>query len=226
MFLPDVFKALRRRWWIFSCGLAMTLIAGYVAAQPPTMYRAVEVFAVRPPQTPEIPNQLTGLRPSVATFSAGVAQRLSSPSGRDQLRHAGVAGTYVLTPRNSGTRQTPEYLIASVQVTTTEVDEQSAIRSMAIVTAAFVRELDELQDEWDVAAGERIGITMLAEPTATRLPRSRIRALGGSLLLGAGLSIAAALWLDELLARRRRRRPGGGPTPVARNPVSAGSPVS
>lgn len=214
MFLPDVLRALRRRWWVLACGLAVTLAAGYVAAQPPTMYRAVEVFAVRPPQTPDIPNQLTGLRPSVATFSAGVAQRLTSPSGKSQLRRAGVVGPYVLTPRNSGTRQTPEYLIASVQVTTTEPDEETALRSMATVTAAFVRELDELQDEWDVAAGERISITLLAEPTATRLPHSRIRALGGSLLLGTALSLAAALWLDELLVRRRRRPGTTTPAPV------------
>jgi hypothetical protein len=158
----------------------------------------------------------------VATFSAGVAQRLSSPSGRAQLRQAGVIGPYVLTPRNSGTRQTPEYLIASVQATTTEADEQTALRSLATVTAAFTRELDELQNEWNVAAGERISITMLAEPTATRLPHSRVRALGGSLLLGTGLSIAAALWLDEFLSRRRRR--SGARTATAAL-VTAGSPA-
>ena len=205
MYLRDVFQSLRRRWWILACGLLITLIAGYFAAQPPTMYRAVEVFAVRPPQTPDIPNQLAGLRPSVATFSAGVAQRLSSPSGRGDLRNEGVTGPYVLTPRNSGTRQTPEYLIASVQVTTTEADEATALRSLATVTEAFRRELNKLQDEWNVSANERITITMLAEPSATQLPHSRVRALGGSLLLGGGISVAAALWLDEFLVRRRRR---------------------
>jgi hypothetical protein len=222
VFLPDVIQALRRRWWILICGVLITVAAGYWAAQPPTLYRAVEVFAVRPPQTPDIPNQLASLRPSVATFSAGVAKRLSSPSGRAELGRAGVIGPYVLTPRNSGTRQTPEYLIASVQVTTTEGDEISALRSLATVTAAFTRELNALQDEWNVAAGERITITMLAEPTANKLPNSRIRALAGSVLLGAVLSVTVALWLDEFLIRRRRMADEETPSEGA-EPAPAGS---
>jgi uncharacterized protein involved in exopolysaccharide biosynthesis len=219
MFLPDVFRAITRRWWVLACGFLITLGAGYWAAQPPVAYRAVEVFAVRPPQTPDIPNQLASLRPSVATFSAGVAQRLTSSSSRDDLRAAGVHGPYVLTPRNSGTRQTPEYLIASVQVTVTEPDEQSALRSMATITAAFTRELNALQDAWNVAARERITITMLAEPTANKLPNSRTRALAGTLLLGTGLSVAVALWLDEILARRRR--PTGFIAPSPQAPAAA-----
>jgi hypothetical protein len=221
MFLPDVLRALGRRWWVLACGVLLTLGAGYWAAHPPVAYRAVEVFAVRPPQTPDIPNQLASLRPSVATFSAGVAQRLSSPSGRAQLRAAGVRGTYVLTPRNSGTRQTPEYLIASVQATVTEPDEQTALSSLSTITAAFNRELNELQDEWNVAADERITITMLAEPNATKLASSRIRALAGTLLLGTGLSVGAALWLDEFLARRRR--PAGSGVPAPGVPAAAGA---
>jgi hypothetical protein len=208
---------------VLVCGVLITAATGYWAAQPPTLYRAVEVFAVRPPQTPDIPNQLASLRPSVATFSAGVAKRLSSPSGRGELRQAGVTGPYVLMPRNSGTRQTPEYLIASVQVTTTEGDEASALRSMATVTAAFTRELNALQDEWNVAAGERITITMLAEPTANKLPNSRVRALLGSALLGGALSVTVALWLDEFLTRRRRAADGAS-RPEVREPTSAGSP--
>lgn len=205
MYLSDVLRALGRRWWIIVCGLLVTVGTGYYwAAQPPTFYRAVEVFAVRPPQTPDIPNQLVGLRPSVATFSASVAKRLSSPSGQAELRRAGVSGPYVLTPRNSGTRQTPEYLIASVQITATEPDEASALRSLSAVTAAFTRELDALQTEWNVASRERITITMLAEPTATKLPNSRVRALAGTALLGGLISVAVALWLDEVLVRRRR----------------------
>ncbi|WP_436531140.1 hypothetical protein [Actinoplanes sp. HUAS TT8] len=206
MNLPEVLQVFRRRWWILLGGFLVTaLVAWFWAARPPTVYRATEVFAVQPPQTPDIRNQLAVLRPSVATFSAGVAQRLSSPSGKEDLRRAGVTGTYVLTPRNSGTRQTPEYLISSVQVTATEADEASALRSLATVTAAFTRELGQLQDASNIAAGERITITMLAAPDAVKLPNSRVRALGGSLLLGGGLSLAAAMWADEFLLRRRRR---------------------
>lgn len=216
MFLSDVLRLLRRRWLILLCGLIVTAGVAMWAGNPPPSYRATEIFVVEPPRTPTIPNQLTGLRPSVAMTAAGVARRLSSHSERARLRRAGVSGSYALAPRNSGTRQTPEYLIASVQVTVTEPDEAAAMRSLAVITEAFAHELNALQDQWNVAAEERFTISMLAEPHAERLPSSKARAIAGASMLGAICSVALAAGYDRSWRRRRSAAEAtSGPRPTA-----------
>ncbi len=202
MNLTDVLAALGRRWLVMLIGLVLTGAAGLWAADPPPRYEAFEVFAVLPPRLPDIPNQLTGLRPSLAVTGAVVAERLMSGSGRDQLRKAGVTGSYSLAPRNSGTVQTPEYLIAWVMAKASGPDEQTALRSLNTIIQAFADELVRLQDEWNVAQIERITIGVLAAPSAALIPHSSSRALGGTGLIGLILTITVALWWDWLARRR------------------------
>src|SRR5918999_882475 len=98
---------MRRQWLIMLIGLILTGGVGLWAAVLPPRYEAFEVFAILPPQLPNIPNQLTGLRPSLAVTGAVVAQRLMSGSGRAQLRRAGAAGQYTPFPRNHGPQGIP-----------------------------------------------------------------------------------------------------------------------
>ncbi|WP_117210354.1 hypothetical protein [Allorhizocola rhizosphaerae] len=218
MYLTEVLAALRRRWVIMLIGLGLTAGVGLWAADPPPRYEAFEVFAILPPQLPNIPNQLTGLRPSLAVTGAVVAQRLMSGSGRAQLRRAGVNGAYSLAPRNSGTVQTPEYLIAWVMAKANGPDEQTALRELDIIIQVFADELVRLQEEWDVAQAERITIGVLAAPSAALIPHSSIRALAGTGLAGFILTTTVALLWD----RRRVNSPQPvGPDRFAPGPTRA-----
>ncbi len=205
MYLTELLAALRRQWIIMLVGLGLTAGVGLWAADPPPRYEAFEVFAILPPQLPNIPNQLTGLRPSLAVTGAVVAQRLMSGSGRTQLRNAGVTSNYSLAPRNSGTVQTPEYLIAWVMAKASGPDERTAMRALDTIISVFADELVRLQDERNVAQAERITIGVLAAPSASLVPHSKTRALAGTGLAGFIITTTVALFWDRSARRRRLR---------------------
>jgi hypothetical protein len=133
-----------------------------------------------------------------------VAKRLKNPTGQAQLKARGVAGDYDVVPRNSGTVQTPAYIIPSLQAQVTTHDQASALRSVDILVQAFRDELTTIQDELDVAANQRITVEVLAPAGAYRQLPSKIRALAGVGLSGLAGSILLSLWYDQLLRRRAR----------------------
>lgn len=199
----EVIEALRRRWPVIVVGVVLTGLFGWLTAHPQQTYKAVTVIALQPPQTPQHPNRLTDLRPSVALTAAMLTRRLKSPSGDAQLRQAGVRGGYEIAPRNSGTTQTPAYAIPSVEVSVTSADRAAALRSVQVLVTAFDDELNSLQKEWGVALTDRISVVVLAPPTALVLLPVKSRALLGSTLLGAIITVASAFWMDRYAAHRR-----------------------
>ncbi|MFR9780513.1 hypothetical protein ACL02O_31240 [Micromonospora sp. MS34] len=211
--MPDLFAVLRRRWYLVVVGILVTALAALGAKQVTPRYLASEVVVMQPPVSPYAPNPMTGLYPSISITGAAVAQRLSAPDAEARLRAAGVTGPYAFQPRNTGTNQEPRYVIGSMTVTTIASDEESGLRALAALRAAFEQELTRLQDRWRVARQLRITIAVLVPPSATLLPHSSSRALAGAGLLGMVATLAVTLWADELLARRRRSRP--------RQPVAA-----
>jgi hypothetical protein len=212
-------RALRRRWLVLLVGMVATALVGLVVTHPRPTYNGSEVFAIQPPATPRVPNQLTGLGPSLALTGAAVARRLKSPARLAELRRQGMSDEYDVVPRNSGTTQNPSYWIPSIQILVTGHDEAQVLRSVATLFTAFQADLEALQDEWGVATSQRITTTVLAPPSAARLWPRKSRALAGVGLLGAAGSVAVALWCEEVLGRRRGQATGtaaAGTRPAAR----------
>jgi hypothetical protein len=205
MSVSDVLASLGRRWLLVSLCLALTAVGVVLASDVQPVYRATQVFVLQPPQTADAPNQLKGIYPSLAITGHAIGERLSTPAARAHYREAGVTGDYAFIPRNTGTVQTPSYQISSMMVTATGVDETSALRSLALLSADFHRELGAMQDEWDVAPSWRITTTTLVPPSAVALPNSRKRAVLGTALLGTIVSLVIPVWFDRSVARRRGR---------------------
>ncbi|MGS2617009.1 hypothetical protein ACVCAH_21160 [Micromonospora sp. LZ34] len=206
MYLPDLFAALRRRWYLLVIGLVVTAVAGVGATQVAPRYLASEVVVMQPPVSAYAPNPMTGLYPSISITGAAVAKRLSTPDAEAGFRAAGVTGPYAFQPRNTGTNQEPRYVIGSMTVTTIASDEESGLRALAILTDALEQELKRLQDRWKVAGHLRITIAVLVPASATLQPHSPSRALAGSGLLGTIATLAGTLWTDEFLRWRGKRR--------------------
>lgn len=204
MSLREVLGILRHRWRVSAIVLALTLGAGWLVAHPTPTYVAKEVFAVQPPASPQLPNQLNNFRPSLAITAAMVAKRLNNPGGQAQMKARGVVGNYELVPRNSGTVQNPAYIIPSIEAQVTAGDRGGALHSVAILVDAFRDELAAIQDELDVASNQRIALEVLAPASAHLLLPSKVRALAAVGLLGLAGSILLSLWYDQL--RRRGRR--------------------
>ncbi len=197
----EVVQALLRRWPIWLTVLIVTSVAGWFVAHPTPTFTATEIVAVQPPATPQMPNKLTDIRPSLAITSAVIARRLKSPSGEQQLRKLGVVGEYDLLPRNSGTTQNPAYVIPSIQIMVTTHDADAAMHSVDLVLRTFASELVALQDEWAVAKGQRLSIAVLAPAAVQPLVRSRTRALAAAGLIGLAAAVIASLWGDRFARR-------------------------
>jgi hypothetical protein len=204
MYMNDVLRALSRRWYIVLLGVVLTAGLGYQATRVTPIYLASEVLVVKYPVSPDAPNPLTGLYPSVAVTAAAVATSLRTPAFEEQFRRAGVTGTYEFAPRNTGTNQEPRYIISSLTVTNTTDSEEGALHSLRILTAAYIDKLKELQDRWNVRQDLRFTVSTLVLPGVVELSHSSQRALIGSALLGGLGTLAVPLWADEFLERRRR----------------------
>jgi hypothetical protein len=211
----EVAEALLRRWYVLLLALALTAAGAYKVLHTAPQYQSSAVVVLKPPVTGNQPNQLTNLQPPLATLSYGVIQQLESPTGLEELRSAGVGGSYQLIPRNSGTSATPRYLIPSVQVQAQRAGAAEADRAVRRVIEVYTRHVTDLQTAQGVAPGARISASVLVEPSAAPVRGTRSRALAGTALLGGISGILGALWCDRYALRRSTRK-GDSRRPVRR----------
>lgn len=112
----ELVRALRRRWYVLVVAAVLAAAGAWQVLHPTRTYLSTAIVVLKPPVTDTQPNQLANLQPPLAAVSYAAVQQLDSPAGADELRTAGVHGTYRLIPRNSGTSVTPRYLIPSLQI--------------------------------------------------------------------------------------------------------------
>ncbi|MDW4906536.1 hypothetical protein RB628_14625 [Streptomyces sp. ADMS] len=216
----DVAEALLRRWYVLVLALLLTAVAACPVLRPAPQYLSSAVVVLKPPVTGNQPNQLTNLQPPLATLSYGVVQQLESPTGREELRSAGVRGKYRLIPRNSGTSATPAYLIPSLQVQARGADPAGTDTAVRRIIDVYAGRVADIQEAQGVSARARISASVLVAPSAAQVQGTKSRALAGTALLGATAAILSALWFDQYALRRRngkdaspdpRHDPGGIP---------------
>ncbi|MER6029964.1 hypothetical protein [Streptomyces sp. NPDC001851] len=212
----NVADALLRRWYVVVVALLLTAAGAYHVVRPAPRYTGSAVVVLEPPVTRNQPNQLTNLQPPLAVVSYAVIQQLRSPAGTEELRAAGVRGSYRLVPRNSGTSATPRYLIPSLQVQSQASGADAAVAAVRRVIGVYTRHVDQLQSAQGVPAGSRITASVLTSPSAARVRGDKSRGLVGMALLGAAAGVLGALWFDRIVRGRRRVAPGrhAGPVPV------------
>ncbi|MEU1460517.1 hypothetical protein ABZ467_07460 [Streptomyces sp. NPDC005727] len=213
----NVADALLRRWYVVLVALLLTAAAAYQVVRPAPQYTGSAVVVLKPPVTRNQPNQLTNLQPPLALVSYGVVQQLESPTGEEELRAAGVQGTYRLVPRNSGTSATPRYLIPSLQIQSQAGGPDAAVTAVRRIIDVYTRHVDAMQSAQRVPSGSRITASVLTSPSAAEVRGDRIRGLAGTGLLGMAGGVLGALWLDRYVMSRREAAPGrhAGPVPAA-----------
>lgn len=205
----EVVRALARRWYVLLVALAVTAAGAYHELKPPPLFRSSAVVVLKPPVTGNQPNQFANLQPPLAVVSHAVVEQLQSPSGRAELRAAGVTGAYRLLPRNSGTSVTPAYLIPSLQVQADQAVPAAADAAVRTVVRVYTEHVNRLQDAQHVAAASRMSVDVLVPPNAVRVTGTKSRALAGVALAGLVGGTLCALWTDRFLKGRATDRTGG-----------------
>ncbi|MFZ3474665.1 hypothetical protein ACODT3_02745 [Streptomyces sp. 4.24] len=222
----ELFRTLRRRWYVLVLAAALAAAGALQVLRPTQTYVSTAIVVLKPPVTGNQPNQLANLQPPLAAVSYAAVQQLDSPDGEAELRAAGVAGKYRMTPRNSGTSVTPRYLIPSLQVQAEHINPVVADRSVLKVVEVYTKHLSDMQAEQRIPAAARMSVTLLVPPTSVAQTGTKSRGLAGTALLALVGGVACTLWTDQLLTRRSRRRresADAGPqeTPEGRVPAAA-----
>jgi capsular polysaccharide biosynthesis protein len=215
----NIADALLRRWYVLVAALLVTMAGAYYVLRPTPEYVGSAVVVLKPPVTQNQPNQLANLQPPLAAVSYSVVQQLQSPAGAKELRAAGVAGTYHLVPRNSGTSATPRYLIPSLQVQSQASTPEAAVTTVRRIIDVYTRHVEEIQTAQGVGPEARITATVLTSPSAAQIQGDKMRGLAGVALTGLAWGVLGALWLDRYLMGRRRA-PGGRRRQPAALPVA------
>ncbi len=214
----EVVRALLARWYVLLLAAVLTAAGAYHVLRPERQFVSSAVVVVKPPVTGSQPNQFANLQPPLASVSYAVVQQLRSPAGRAELAAAGLRGDFTLTPRNSGTSVTPQYLIPSLQIQAQRADADAADEAVRTVISGYEAHVAALQDRQQVPTASRMSVDLLVPPNSTPVTGTRSRALTGVALTGAVGGVLAALWTDRLL---RRRTPRGRARREARQPLPA-----
>ncbi|WP_314250247.1 Wzz/FepE/Etk N-terminal domain-containing protein [Streptomyces kutzneri] len=202
----ELIRALRRRWYVLIVAAVLAAAGAVQVLHPTQTYLSTAIVVLKPPVTDNQPNQLANLQPPLAAVSYAAVQQLDSPEGAEELRAAGVRGTYRLIPRNSGTSVTPRYLIPSLQVQAEQADAVAADTAVRKIIEIYTKHLTDMQTQQGVPDSARMSVTLLVPPTAVVQAGNKSRGLAGTALLSGVGGVVAALWTDRLLTRRSRRR--------------------
>jgi hypothetical protein len=212
MTLVQALRALGRRWYVVLVGAMLTAAAALAATQVGGVYTArTEVRFVPPVGWAVAGNTFTDSAASLVGFARLVEQTMTDGVGgqvfaapETPLYGSGARDAAMIYVPNFGGQWAPNYnqpeiVVDVVGASPGEVDER--VRAL---TARVAEVVDERQDEMGVAADQRI--TTYANPAVPEVSyagANRTRALAGIAILGAGLSVAAALVTDRVLRRRQ-----------------------
>lgn len=203
MKFADILSALRRRWYLVVPGLVLAAAATFGAwtlAGDDYQRTATQVLLPGASSVPEDGNPYLYIG-GLGQAADIVVRALSSPNVLDPVvrAHPGTDVTVERDPSTSG----PVFVITVLAPT--DRDAEAAVDSLVATTATV---LDELQDEQDISARDRITVMPIFvddESVVDRKNRLMITAFvaAGSVVIVLALS---ALADGIVLSRARRRR--------------------
>lgn len=213
----ELVVVVRRRWYVLAMVLLCTVVSAYVVHKRQISYEACDVLFVTAPPTHLNPNIYTNEAGSLDTMTGLVTRALMSSATQQQVRSAGVVGTYDAEMTNTGSNENPLFGEPSLQICSTATAPDMALRTTGAATRQYQAILRERQLEQNVPSKLLIGVSIVASPFAQPLYGRPSQALLGVGLIGLIAGFAVTLWSDPVLARRRLQR-------INRAKVAAGTP--
>ncbi len=227
MTIWDLIALARRRWPITAAGALATLLAAvYLVLLPGVYYSQVDVI-ILPPRGEEGTNAFLSGTSSLISIAGAVASVVGSPQrggvdvpGQASLPGVGVTDGYSVRLPNIGGQWAVNY-------DGPNIDVQAVGSSPAEVKGYMnnaVRDINAQLLAWQVAQGvppANMVRTQLSPPIPVieRGSGSRLRTLAAVTLLGVGITLTGAAYVDR---RSLRRSTSGGPT---RRHASRGRPA-
>ncbi|MBE8470394.1 YveK family protein [Streptomyces justiciae] len=213
MDLAEIFRVMRRRWYVLLPGLLLTagLVFGVTRVVHVT-YQSQSTVVLLNSQKATLAydgNPFLSTQTSLTGMADSLARNLNSDDSLRELKSRGAKGTF--EAKLADNAQGP-----LLWLTVTGTDKASVLSSDKILTAYAKERLEEFQQDQSVASKAMIRMTTIVAPQ-TPVAQTKTRLEYMIMAGGAGLvlSLVAVFYVE---ARRRPRQPDA---PAEEEPESA-----
>ncbi|SOE07333.1 chain length determinant protein [Streptomyces sp. Ag109_G2-15] len=209
MDLAEIFRVMRRRWYVLLPGLLLTagLIVG-VTVLVPVNYQSQSTVVLLNSQKATLAydgNPFLSTQTSLTGMADSLARNLNSDDSLRELKSRGAKGTFAAKLADNA--QGP-----LMWLTVTGTDRASVLASDKILTAYAKERLDQFQQQQSVAPKAMIRMTTIVPPqNPVAQTKTRIEYLVMAGALGLVVTLVAAFYVE---ARKRPRKPVPEPEPA------------
>jgi hypothetical protein len=202
MDLAEIFRVLRRRWYVLLPGLLLTaaLIVGVVVLVP-VSYQSQSTVVLLNSQKATVAydgNPFLSTQTSLTGMADSLARNLNSDDSLRDLKARGATGTF--EAKLADNAQGP-----LLWLTVTGTDKAAVLSSDKILTAYAEERLDQFQKQQSVAPKAMIRMTTIVSPqNPVAQTKTRLEYLIMAGALGLVVTLVAAFYME---ARKRPRAP-------------------
>ncbi|MFJ9832796.1 Wzz/FepE/Etk N-terminal domain-containing protein [Streptomyces sp. NPDC101169] len=201
MDLAEIFRVMRRRWYVLLPGLLLTAaLAAGVALVVPVTYQSQSTVALLNSQKATVAydgNPFLSTQTSLTGMADSLARNLNSDGSLRELKSRGAKGTF--EAKLADNAQGP-----LMWLTVTGTDKAAVLSSDRILTAFAEERLDQFQKQQSVAPKAMIRMTTIVPPqNPVAQTKTRLEYLVMAGALGLVLSLGASFYVEA----RRRPRP-------------------
>ncbi|MEU4037234.1 Wzz/FepE/Etk N-terminal domain-containing protein [Streptomyces collinus] len=219
MDLAEIFRVMRRRWYVLLPGLLLTAcLTVAVAMMVPVTYQSQSTVVLLNSQKATVAydgNPFLSTQTSLTGMADSLARNLNSDVSVRALKSRGATGTF--EAKLADNAQGP-----LMWLTVTGTDKAAVLSSDRLLTAYAKERLDQFQKQQSVAPKAMIRMTTIVPPqNPVAQTKTRLEYLILAGLLGLVVSLVAAFYVE---ARRRSRTPAAPPREAAR-PAAAPDPA-
>lgn len=211
MDLAEIFRVMRRRWYVLLPGLFLTaVLLAAVALLVPVTYQSQSTVVLLNSQKATVAydgNPFLSTQTSLTGMADGLARNLNSDSSVRELKSRGATGTF--EAKLADNAQGP-----LMWLTVTGTDEKAVLASDKLLTAYAGERLKEFQQQQSVDPKAMIRMTTVVapqQPVAQTRTRLQYLVMAGG--LGLVLSLVAVFWVEARRRPHAPRRPDRAPEP-------------
>lgn len=217
MDLAEIFRVMRRRWYVLLPGLLVTAgLTVAVALVVPVKYQSQSTVVLLNSQKATVAydgNPFLSSQTSLTGMADSLARNLNSDDSLRDLKARGATGTFA--SKLADNAQGP-----LLWLTVTGTDRAAVLSSDKILTSYAKERLQEFQQQQSVAPKAMIRMQTIVPPqNPVAQTKTRIEYLAMAGVLGLVLSLVAVFYVE---ARRRPGKPEertAAPVPSAKEPV-------
>ncbi|MET8946684.1 chain length determinant protein [Streptomyces sp. NPDC004542] len=220
MDLAEIFRVMRRRWYVLLPGLLLTagLIVGVTRVVPVTYQSQSTVVLLNSQKATRAydGNPFLSTQTSLTGMADSLARNLNSDDSLRELKSRGARGTF--QAKLADNAQGP-----LVWLTVTGTDRDSVLASDKILTAYAEERLDQFQKQQSVTPKAMIRMTTIVPPqNPVAQTRTRLEYMVMAGALGLVLTLVAAFYVE---ARKRSSHTPGPEAGPARPEEGTTAPV-